>query len=487
MTKRRRGGSSIPPRAGFAAACCAVLLGAACAAFGADPSRLPAPLSNWLAQAGIPETGIGLVVQEVGATQPVLTLGPDRPMRTASVMKLVTTLAALETLGPAATWRTEVYAAGPLSGDVLEGDLLIKGSGDPQLTQERLWMLLRELRQRGIREIRGDLVLDGAVLAPAADDPGRFDGRGERPYNALPDGLLMNYQAVALRFVPGMNGAVGVLLEPALPQLQLINRLTLDDGPCGDWQSRLGLKVLDRGERAVILMSGAFSSQCGEKTDQLRVLNSPAYDYGLFRLLWEELGGVLTGGVRTAGAAPAVRLLAAAESPPLAELVRAINKNSNNVMARQIFLGLGARVLGAPGTPEKGAAAVRQWLAGKGLDFPELVMENGAGLSRSESISPRHLADLLLAAHAGPLMPEFIASLPLAAVDGTMKRRLNGSPASGRAYIKTGYLAGVRAMAGYVLDRRGRWIAVVCFINHPQAVAGRAFLDGLLEWAYGLQ
>jgi serine-type D-Ala-D-Ala carboxypeptidase/endopeptidase (penicillin-binding protein 4) len=164
--------------------------------------------------------------------------------------------------------------------------------------------------------------------------------------------------------------------------------------------------------------------------------------------------------------------------------VRDINKFSNNVMARQLFLTLGAEWAGPPATLDNSKLAVRQWLAGKHLDFPELVVENGSGLSRAERISARHLGELLLAAYASPVMPEFISSLPISGVDGTMKRRLKGSGVAGQSHIKTGLLDGVKAMAGYVLDAHGRLLVVVALVNHPNAGATQPALDALLQWAY---
>ena len=134
-----------------------------------------------------------------------------------------------------------------------------------------------------------------------------------------------------------------------------------------------------------------------------------------------------------------------------------MNKFSINVIARQIFLSLGARD-NPPATLEKSWRALGEWLEGHGLSLPELVIENGAGLSRADRISSRHLAQVLIAAYRSPLMPEYVASLAPAAVDGTMKKRLGNSPLVGQAYMKTGYIEGVRAIAGYTLDARGRML-----------------------------
>jgi D-alanyl-D-alanine carboxypeptidase/D-alanyl-D-alanine-endopeptidase (penicillin-binding protein 4) len=204
------------------------------------------------------------------------------------------------------------------------------------------------------------------------------------------------------------------------------------------------------------------------------------------RQLWAETGGLWKGGVRETAVPQGARLLHSSESVTLAEIVRDTNKFSNNVMARHLFLTLGAEAAGAPGNAQKASAAVRAWLARKGLAAKELVMENGSGLSRIEQVSAATLASLLQAAWRSPVMPEFIASLPVVAVDGTMRRRLKGDGIAGRAHIKSGLLSdqGVRSIAGYLLDRSGRRHVVVMIVNHPNAAEAQPAMDALLHWAY---
>jgi len=213
-------------------------------------------------------------------------------------------------------------------------------------------------------------------------------------------------------------------------------------------------------------------------------LSHAQYTYALFRELWRELGGTFAGGVREGPAGADARLIASVQSPTLSEVVRDINKFSNNVMARQLFLTLGAAGAGAPASADKTGRVIRQWLAGKGLSFPELVLENGSGLSRIERISAKSLGELLLAAYKSPVMPELMASLPLAAVDGTMRKRLSGAEVAGQAHIKTGSLSGVRAIAGYVLDARGRRVVVVFIVNHANAGNAQPVQDALLRWVH---
>lgn len=446
---------------------------------------LPAPVAQALAQAGIPDTSVAVYVHETGAERPLVTHGAERALNPASTMKLVTTYAALELLGPAYVWNTEIYSAGTLSQDVLNGDLVIKGYGDPKLTLEQFWLLLRNLRARGVREIHGNLVLDRGYFAPEEFDAARFDDQPTRPYNTGPSALLVNYKAIRVQFIPDPEThTVKVVVEPQLPQVQIANNLTLDNASCGDWVARLKLDAQGSNSNARLAFNGSFAQSCGERARHFSVLSHQQYTLGLFTRLWRELGGSFAGGVREGETPPDARLLASTQSQTLSEIVRDINKFSNNVMARQLFLTLGAAGAGAPATPEKSSAVIKQWMSSKGVSVPELALENGSGLSRMERISARNLGLLLINAFRSPVMPELMASLPLTAVDGTMRKRLANAEVAGQAHIKTGSLSGVRAIAGYVLDAQGRRVAVVFIANHANAHNAQPVQDALLKWVY---
>jgi D-alanyl-D-alanine carboxypeptidase/D-alanyl-D-alanine-endopeptidase (penicillin-binding protein 4) len=449
-------------------------------------AQLPEPVSRALTQAHIPESAAAFYVHEVGAERPALAVGAERALNPASTIKLLTTYAALELLGPAYLWSTEAYAAGPVKDGTLAGDLVLKGQGDPKLTLENFWLLLRGLRARGVKDIRGDLVLDRAFFPPGEYDPARFDDQPTRPYNTGPDALLVNFKAIRLHFVPdGEARTVRILAEPPLPQVQVVNGLALDPaGQCGDWVAKVKLDARGDSGSARLAFSGVFPASCGERVRNFSVLGHPQYVLALFKELWRELGGTLTGTVRDGPVPGDARLVTSVQSPSLSEVVRDINKYSNNVMARQLYLTLGAVGAGAPASGDKSARVIRQWLAGKGLSFPELVLENGSGLSRVERLTARNLGELLLAAFRSAVMPELVASLPVPAVDGTMKKRLSGADVAGQAHIKTGSLTGVRAIAGYVLDARGRRTVVVFIVNHANAGNAQGVQDALLRWVH---
>jgi len=467
-------------RAGAALLAALALLGhAAPAQEAATRQPVPEPVIAALRSAAIPPAASAIVVLPLAPGGVTIEANESQPMNPASTMKLLTTYAALDLLGPAYTWRTEAFATGALRRDVLEGNLVIRGSGDPKLVIESLWLMVQRIRGYGIREIRGDVVLDRSAFEPIAHEPGDFDGERFRPYNAGPDALLLNFKAVTLGFVPDPETrSARVVAVPLLAGMKLPASVRGTDGPCVDWRGKL---QADFADPMAPVFRGAYPLSCGEQLWHLSLLDHGRYFAAAFGALWSSAGGTWSGRLRE-GTVPAdARRIALHESAPLAEVIRDVNKFSNNVMARQIYLTVGTDGGRQAASAARAEAAIRAWLDSRGLAMPELVLENGAGLSRTERISAGSLARLLRHAFAGPLMPELMASLPLAGVDGTMRKR---SGAAGAAHIKTGLLADVRAIAGYVDAASGRRYVVVAIINHANARNGQAAHDALLQWVY---
>ncbi|MDO8291421.1 MAG: D-alanyl-D-alanine carboxypeptidase/D-alanyl-D-alanine-endopeptidase [Gallionella sp.] len=453
---------------------------------------LPSSVMQSLKEAGIPLAGVAIEVREARARRPLISLNATRPMNPASTMKLLTTYAALDMLGPVYNWKTEAYLDGELKDGVLYGNLVLKGYGDPKLTLEQFWLWLRELRARGLHEIRGDLVLDRSFFELPPHDPAAFDNDPVRAYNVGPDALLLNFNTLRLRYLPDGNG-MKIISEPPLDGVKLDNRLVPQSASkpsrnnCDNWDD----SVIVQPDGDSVVLQGGYPGECGEREQHLSVMPHTRYVEAVFRALWQELGGSLKGKQRDGVAGGNAQLFSTHHSEPLSAVIRDINKFSNNVMARQLFLTLGAAASDeAQEKPvftniERSTRAVQGWLQKQQLDFPELVLENGAGLSRNERISAAHLAQLLQHAAAHPLSAEFEASLPILGVDGSVKKRLRESAAASHAHLKTGTLEGVKTLAGYVRTQGGKEWVVVFFINHPNAKYGQAAQDALIEWVQG--
>ena len=441
---------------------------------------LPPNVLKALKAAQIPATHVAVVVQAVDAAQPLVAHNAAPAMNPASVMKLLTTYAALDLLGPAWTWKTNAWIENVAVDGRLEGNLYLKGSGDPRFAIEHLSGLLRQIRVRGVQHIAGDVVLDRTVFNVPSSDPGAFDDKPMRPYNVGPDGLLINFRTLRFTLQPD-NGKPRVLMETPSDGLRVDNQLRAGEGACGsNWKDLISVRLIPESNGNRLEFTGTYSTLCGEKPLNLSPLPAEAHSSGMIRALWKELGGTIGGQVRGGNVALGSKLVAQHESPPLADAVRDINKFSNNVMARQVFLTLGNE--SAPATAERAKQRISEWLTLRGLRFNELVLDNGSGLSRTERISADSLNRLLLDAWKSPVMPEFVSSMPIVGIDGTMKKRLKDAEATGRAHIKTGTLDGVKTAAGYALDAQGRRYAITFLINHPRAQSGGVAIDALINW-----
>jgi D-alanyl-D-alanine carboxypeptidase/D-alanyl-D-alanine-endopeptidase (penicillin-binding protein 4) len=443
----------------------------------AQVGSLPPEVDAALQRASVPRDALVVVAQEVGASTPRLAWQPQLPVNPASLMKLVTTTAALDLLGPSWSWATPVWIQGTLLNGVLEGNLVIKGSGDPKLVQERLWLLLRRVQQLGVREIRGDIVLDRSAFSVPPHNPADFDNDPLRPSNAGPDALLLNYKSVQLTFTPdAARGIAVVSSEPPLAGVRIDLSVPLVNGACNDWRGAL---KPDFSDPLRIHFLGRYPASCAEQQWPLAFSDPSTYSARVVAGLWREMGGRLIGRVRD-GTAPSDPPSFEQRSPTLAEVVRDINKFSNNVMAQQLFLTLALTQRGQ-GTPEQARDVLRLWLTERlGESNNGLVIDNGSGLSRDARLNAQLLARLLQAAYAGPAMPELMSSLAVTGIDGTLRRARNA--ATGRAHLKTGSLRDVAGLAGYVLSTGGRRYVLVAIINHPNANAARPALEALVQW-----
>lgn len=462
------------------AAC--VLAGAAFAAVARPDDALPPAVRSVLLQAGVGEDALAAVALPLQHAAPAWQHRATVPMQPASTMKLVTSIVALDRLGPNHRGSTELRSAAPLVDGVLLGDLALKGGADPDLGLPQLWALLLDLRQAGVQAIGGDLLIDRTLFSPPRMDVGvpPFDESPEFPYNVIPDALHLAGHLLPLE-LKSDTSSVGASTVPALPGVDIdATAMTINAArACRDWDDDWKPAPVTRdGGRIVVRLQGAYPANCTQRT-ALQLIDRLELEERLFRAVWQGLGGRWTGRARDAAAPPGSRVLARRSSRPWGEVLRSMNKTSDNAHTRLLYLQLGV-----PGGGDTRLAAdrqVRAWLARHAIDHTGLVLDNGSGLSRSERITPLQLASMLKAAHAGPHAAELAMSLPVVGVDGTMRSRLKDSPARGWARLKTGTLRNVVALAGYVNDAQGRPWAVAMMINHERAGRSRAALDALVD------
>lgn len=447
-------------------------------AFAQSGSGLPAHVQEALKAARIPAEALSVVVLPVQPGSPRLQHQASQARNPASLMKLVTTTAALDILGPPFTWRTQVYLDGPVRDGVLQGNVYMQGSGDPRLGVEQLWLLMRRLQGLGVRQIQGDIVLDRSVFNVPAQDPGGFDGEPLRPYNAAPDGLLINYKSLLLQFTPdAANKVARVHVEPPLAGVKWPATVPLSSGECSDYRG--GLKA-DFQQPLNMVLAGSYPLSCGEKIWPVAYTDPERFATRAVHGMWLQIGGLLSGSVRD-GVVPAqLKPVLFHESPTLGEVVRDINKYSNNVMAEQVFLTLAAQKRNT-GTPALAVEVLQAWWRERlqAVDAP--LLDKGSGLSRESRISAQSLAALLQWTWAQAFMPELMASLPLTGMDGTLKR----SKSTATAHLKTGSLRDVMGIAGFVDAANGQRFVLVAIVNHANAHQARPVMDALIDWTAG--
>jgi serine-type D-Ala-D-Ala carboxypeptidase/endopeptidase (penicillin-binding protein 4) len=461
----------------------AALLAIFCELALAQNLQLPAPVFQALQAENVPLENVSIYVQRVDAVQALVVYQADLPRNPASVMKLVTSYAALDLLGPSYRWKTQFYGLNLPQQGKQQGGIWVKGSGDPALNTSHLAVVASELQQKfNLNEICCEILLDNSAYAQQSFDAASFDGKPYRAYNAPAEALMVNQQAIRLQLIPS-NEKVTVVAYPNWSSL--IKRFDIKPiaGDCGDWKNSLQIKR----EGKVLSVRGEYPVSCGDKYLDVN-WQGAEYVGGLFYSAWEQAGGRWTQSEKTAIRMATVpenaALLTEHTSPSLAEMLREMNKTSNNVMARALYLSLSrANDVSQVASTAKSEQVLKAWLQAKGFNFSELVVENGAGLSRQERISASHLGALLGDAFHSPVMAELSASLPIYGVDGSLSKRKD-TGLYGRAHLKTGSLENVRSIAGYVLDAKGRYWSVVFMANGIKAEATKPAQDALLNWIY---
>lgn len=462
-----------------------------CLCFFASVARaeLPSSVVDALKQSNISQANVGVYVQAVGEVEPIIAHNAQRGLNPASVMKLITANAALDLLTPAYRWKTEVYRDGDVVNGVLDGNLIIKGYGDPSFKAQDFWQLLMHVQQAGIKEIKGDLIVDKSIIAEKLDGTPAFDAEIWRAYNAQSSAFLVDGRHTSFKF-SAVDKMVNVNQEFELDEVEVVNNIKISQGDCGDWRNRLAYSVNTKSSGVVVDFNGTYSSDCGERYLELSILSDEQYAFFTFKKLWRELGGVFNGKQKVQHLSitphlkiPAVKVLEQL-SEPLGYVIRDMNKWSNNLTARQLLLTLAAEKQGLPATEATGAALIKDWLLSKNINADELVIENGSGLSRIGRISSQHLGQMLVSAYKSPVMPELLASMPILGLDGTAQRRLKDSAVQGQVHLKTGSLDGVSALAGYVLNSQQKRYVFVFIVNDANASASRSAQDALIEWVY---
>ena len=451
-------------------------------------TKLSISVTNSLTNNKIEPEALSLVAIPLTGNGTATYVNADLAVNPASTMKLFTTYAALELLGPNYRWRTAFFTDkdAEIKDGVLRGNLYLKGGGDPKLSMERLWMLLRELRNNGVHTITGKLILDQNYFRVPESQPFLDDSSEPyRPYLVSPDSLLINFKVVRI-ITRSDKDKVQIIVEPPLQDIKVINNVKVVEpkikGRCPVIPDIEYDPIAQENGSVQLSVSGTLIEGCTVQKN-ISLFDHDKYAINIIRGFWQELlGGEIKGKNLIDNMPKDAKPVAVVWSPDLVEVIRDINKFSNNTMAKQLFLTIGARNRKDADTDDATAAyrTIYEWLIRKGINPEQLKMENGSGLSREERITAREMADLLKMAWNSNYAAEFISSMPIIGVDGTMYKRLRNTPLKGRGHIKTGTLNNVRAIAGYVRDKGNNMWVVVAILNHSKPWGATEVLDNIL-------
>lgn len=397
-----------------------------------------------------------------------------------SSTKLLTAAAAYHILGPQYRFKTTLFTDKKIGTHAIN-NLYIRGSGDPTLTDRDLTTLVRRLKNQGIKEIKGDIIVDASIFNMQGTGPGWRTGDAAVNKSKAPTGgLMVNHSCIRVRVKPSRT--VGrkphVRVEPHTPYVRIINKATTKNKTNGR-----SLKVL-RGANNTIIVRGALSKRSKTKNYRITVEQPHRYAGQILAGLLKKNMVRFSGKVKTGRVPKTGKYLAEHTSKKLSGMIRYMMKASDNLYADAIFRAMGAHMYGAPGTWTKGKKAVNSFLKNTvGLDISALKIYDGSGLSHKNQLSPNHFIKLLTWVYtSSPHKQSFIGSLPIGGVDGTLKHRMKHHSTRETVKAKTGSLCGVTSLSGYITPKTGLPLIFVIMVNrrHKSAVIFKRKLEDQL-------
>lgn len=391
----------------------------------------------------------------------------------ASLSKVVTAVGVLETLG--VTWKTQTQLVSNASvdGKTLKGNLILKGGGDPGFVSETMWFLVNEFKRTGVETIDGDIVVDASRFDNISIDESRDDKRVDRAYDAPVSAMSFNWNSVNVFVRPTKNGEKPtVWVDPENTLFKVENKAVTGNGTPAIYVERVG---------NVIKVSGKIPTSMGEKAFYKNIGDVTQWSgHNLIQFLKQR--GITVKGQVKAGAAPKDAIvLAKADSKPLGEMVKDMMKFSNNFVAEMLVKNLAAEKKGMGASLAQGVDVIKQCFLR--WEMPKsCVYLNPSGLSHDNKFSPQDLVTVLnIAAENMEYSSEFMASMPIAGLDGTLKNRMKNTPAQGEVRAKTGLLNGVAGLGGYHRSKSGQLYAFILVYNGPDSKTDKArdFFDDL--------
>ncbi|MEN8220100.1 MAG: D-alanyl-D-alanine carboxypeptidase/D-alanyl-D-alanine-endopeptidase [Pseudomonadota bacterium] len=417
------------------------------------------------------QTSVSVVALPSGEV--VYARNTDKPLLPASVMKLVTTAAALHYLGPEYRFKTEFLYSGKRKGSLLQGDLIIRGGGDPRLSTEDLWGIATKIKASGINEITGNLVVDMHFFDEYDRAPAWKLERTQRPYDAKLSVLSLNFNTIAVHVQPGarVGDSLNVWLEPPTPYIDLHNTAkTTKRGRKNTVWVRRSEKVPGKVE---IRISGKLPISVRERVFRLNVDNPTRYAAETFRVLLLKAGVKINGETIFSKSRISAKKLYEHFSQTLSLTLKELNTYSNNMTAEQVVKTIAAVRFGTPGSHAEGLRLMRDFLRLSGVNLQGVELADGSGLSRKNSMTSRAITDLLTSMFSRfDISPDFLSVMRVMGAYGVLSKRLAKSPARGKIRAKTGTLSGVSTLAGYVESKNGKVFGYALFLNNNKRCGG---------------
>lgn len=454
-------------------------------ASGSFPIKIEQALTHYQ----IDQNDVSLIVQAIDENEARLSLNPDALRNPASLAKLITSWVALKRLGPSYKWKTEFYTAGEIKDGVLHGDLVIKGYGDPYLTNQDLWSILGKLNRNGLKKITGQLLLDDTYFITDEIDPYAFDGDGTHIYNNLPNALTLNFNALDLTFsAKNNNTKITASYWPPIENIKLNNSVQLINGSCIGKMPNIKIDSITIENETHIKARGEMPLSCKDYSVSRNLMSRDRYFFNSFKMIWNQWGAQIDGNVGRTVLTKEHTLLYSHDSPALADVITAMNKWSNNQMARSLIYTLGVSPDGAHATRARGIKVITEELENYNIPKTALTIINGSGLSRNVRASGNAITQILRAAWNDKNASEFVSSLSILGYDGTAAKRSLSGTSKTTMRVKTGSLDDVSAIAGYI-HQGNKVFTVVCIVNSfiVNDGIGKKFEDEVLNWASSLR
>jgi D-alanyl-D-alanine carboxypeptidase/D-alanyl-D-alanine-endopeptidase (penicillin-binding protein 4) len=441
----------------------------------------PAGIMRAALISGIPLSSISIVVKEPqGVT--ILSLNPDVTHKMGSAMKLLTTFVALDQLGPHFRFHTDLFA-NPVAGHPERWKMALRGGGDSGFQYADLMALLRQAQDEGVRRLDGNIIVDRRRFNIEKQLTSGIDLNSGSLSGIRPNSLSVGYSAIELRLPRNRRGEITI--DPPFKLLLPTNRFVQQHRECPkDWEEDLNLIAHAPSPKKIeaVELIGTWPENCPEGVIRRAPLSANEQlkwsVWNALRELGRNVRPEMMDGDAPSYAEVSIRYL----SKPLAILVRDINKFSNNVAARTLLLNLAAESGRLPASAEDGAEIIQNWLKSRGFNFPELVIENGSGLSHKEVLSAGHLTELLNAFKKEEQFGYFLDSLPIPGEIGTLQKRFVGREDRLQWHLKTGRLDGLKVLAGYRVAPNGEIYTLVCMVEHENADQALALQEALMDW-----